>query len=251
LKSQSLRLLILGGATEASKLAAALAGRDDIEAILSLAGRTQRPAPSPVPTRVGGFGGAEGLRAYLSAQRIDAVADATHPFAAQMSRHAAEACGSTQVPLLIFSRPPWPREDGDRWIEVATMDEAARALGDKPRHVFLTQGRLQLGAFAAAPQHRYLVRAIERPEAIDALPRHRLILARGPFALSDEEALMRKEKIDILVSKNSGGAATYAKIAAARNLGLPVAMVQRPAKPDVARTSELGEVLAWLARIRS
>lgn len=246
MKSKPLRLLILGGTTEASRLASAIADRAEIAPILSLAGRTQQPAPSPIPTRVGGFGGAEGLRAYLSAERIDAVVDATHPFAAQMSHHAAEACGPMRVPLLIFTRPPWPREDGDRWIEVATMDEAARGLGAEPRHVFLTQGRLQLGAFAAAPQHRYLVRAIERPEAIDALPRHRLILARGPFSLSDEEALMRQEKVDVLVSKNSGGAATYAKIAAARSLGLPVVMVQRPAKLDVARTSELGEVLDWL-----
>jgi precorrin-6A/cobalt-precorrin-6A reductase len=250
LKSQPLRLLILGGTAEASQLVAAMAGRAEIAPILSLAGRTQRPAASPVPMRVGGFGGAEGLRAYLGAEAIEAVVDATHPFAAQMSRHAAEACGALQVPLLIFTRPPWQREDGDRWIEVATMDEAAHALGAEPRHVFLTQGRLQLGAFAGAPQHRYLVRAIERPDAIDALPRHRLILARGPFDLEDEEALMRQEKIDIVVSKNSGGAATYAKIAAARRLGLSVVMVRRPGKPDVARTSELGEVLDWLMRVR-
>jgi precorrin-6A/cobalt-precorrin-6A reductase len=242
-----LRLLILGGTAEASALAAAVAGRADVEAILSLAGRTQRPAPSPVPTRIGGFGGADRLRAYLKAERIDALIDATHPFAAQMSRHAAEACEATRVPLLAFTRPPWERRDGDRWIDVETMDEAAHALGREPRNVFLTQGRLQLGAFDVAPQHRYLVRAIERPMEIDALPRHRLILARGPFRLADEEALMRDENIAFVVSKNSGGAATYAKIEAARNLGVAVVMVRRPARPVVEQTTRLEQVLAWLS----
>ncbi|WP_158815611.1 cobalt-precorrin-6A reductase [Methylocapsa sp. S129] len=241
-----MRLLILGGTTEASVLADAIAGRADIAAVLSLAGRTRSPAPSPIPTRIGGFGGAEGLSAYLDAEHIDAVVDATHPFAAQMSRHAAEACRAAKLPLLIFTRPPWERQSGDRWIDVATMEEAARTLGDIPRNVFLTQGRLQLGAFAGARHHRYIVRAIERPDKIDALPRHRLILARGPFRFADEEALMRAESIEFLVSKNSGGEATYAKIEAARNLGLPVVMVRRPAKPDVERTTRLEEVLAWL-----
>jgi precorrin-6A/cobalt-precorrin-6A reductase len=241
----SMRLLILGGATEASALAAAVAEREDIEAILSLAGRT-RPAPAPIPMRVGGFGGVAGLRAYLEATRIDVVIDATHPFAAQMSRHAAEACATAKIPLLAFTRPPWRGEAGDRWIEVDTMAEAVDALGSAPRNVFLTQGRQQLGGFAAAPQHRYLVRAIERPDTIDALPHHRLILARGPFKLHDEEALMREERIELVVAKNSGGEATYAKIEAARNLALPVVIVRRPAKPAVAEVERLAEVLDWI-----
>jgi precorrin-6A/cobalt-precorrin-6A reductase len=218
--------------------------------MLSLAGRTQEPAHSPIPTRTGRFGGVEGLRAYLAAERIHAVVDATHPFAAQMSHHAAEACRAADVPLLAFSRPPWERRDGDRWIEVETMEEAAHALGPVPRNVFLTQGRQQLGAFAAAPQHRYLVRAIERPDEIDALPRHRLILSRGPFSFADEEALMRDEHIEIVVSKNSGGEATYAKIAATRGMGLPVVIVRRPVKPEVERTTQLDEALAWLSRLK-
>jgi precorrin-6A/cobalt-precorrin-6A reductase len=241
-----LRLLILGGTSEASALASALAGRADITATLSLAGRTRDPAPSPISTRTGGLGGAQGLRAYLEDDRIDALIDATHPFAAQMSRHAAEASAAARLPLLIFTRPPWERQSGDRWIEVATIDDAVQALGAVPRHAFLTQGRSQLAAFAAAPQHRYLVRAIEPPIDIDALPDHRLILARGPFALADEEALMREERIDILVSKNSGGAATYAKIEAARRLGLPIVMLRRPDKSDAPQTSALGDVLAWI-----
>jgi precorrin-6A/cobalt-precorrin-6A reductase len=240
-----MRLLILGGTTEASALAAAIAGRDGVEPILSLAGRT-RPAPAPIPMRVGGFGGVEGLRAYLEATRIDAVVDATHPFAAQMSRHTAEACAAAEVPLLAFTRPPWRQTSGDIWIEVDTMAEAAQALGVPPRNVFLTQGRQQLAAFASAPQHRYLVRAIERPDEIDDLPHHRLILARGPFRLADEEALMREEHIEFIVAKNSGGEATYAKIEAARNLALPVVIVRRPAKPPVAHTESLTDVLEWI-----
>jgi precorrin-6A/cobalt-precorrin-6A reductase len=246
-----MRLLILGGSAEASALAAALAGRADIAAILSLAGRTLHPAPSPIPQRIGGFGGPAGLRAFLEAARIDALVDATHPFAARMSRHAAQACPATGVRLLVFTRPPWERRSGDRWIDVETMEAAARALGPAPRRVFLTQGRSQLAAFAGAPQHRYLVRAIERPAEIDALPFHRLILARGPFRLADEEALMRAENIEILVSKNSGGEATYAKIEAARNLGVPVVMAQRPAKPPVAQATRLEQVLAWIETHRA
>jgi precorrin-6A/cobalt-precorrin-6A reductase len=241
-----LRLLILGGTTEASTLVAALGEHKNIEAILSLAGRTQQPARSALQTRIGGFGGAAGLRTYLEAERIGAIIDATHPFAAQMSRHAAEASEAASVPLLAFTRPEWRRQEGDRWIDVATMEDAARALGREPRIVFLTQGRLQLAAFAGAPQHRYIVRAIERPAEIDALPSHRLILARGPFRLTDEEALMRSEGVEIIVSKNSGGDATYAKIEAARNLRLPIVMLHRPVKPTVAQTTRVEEALAWV-----
>ena len=244
--NEPMRLLVLGGTAQASALADALADRAGVAATLSLAGRTQDPAPSRVPMRIGGFGGVEGLRAYLKTERIDAIVDATHPFAAQMSRHAAQACVAAAVPLLAFTRPPWARQSGDHWIEVDTMDAAARTLGAVPRDVFLAQGRLQLAAFAAAPQHRYLVRAIERPPDIDALPHHRLILSRGPFKLAEEEALMREANIAILVSKNSGGGATYAKIEAARRLGLPVVMVRRPAKPPIAQTARLEEVLGWI-----
>lgn len=241
-----MRLLILGGTTESNALVAALAGRSDVEAILSLAGRTQHPAGSALPVRSGGFGGVTGLCAYLTAERIDAVIDATHPFAAQMSRHADEACQAAKIPLLAFTRAAWTAQDGDRWIEVDTMADAARALGEKPRNVFLTQGRQQLAAFAGAPQHRYLVRAIERPAEIGALPSHRLILARGPFRLADEEALMRGEAIEFVVAKNSGGDATYAKIEAARNLGISVVIARRPAKPSVAQTTRLADALAWI-----
>ncbi|MBV8664296.1 MAG: cobalt-precorrin-6A reductase [Hyphomicrobiales bacterium] len=241
-----MRLLILGGTTEASQLARALAERPDIAATLSLAGRTQSPLAPPIPYRVGGFGGIEGLRAYLRSERIDAVVDATHPFAAQMSLNAEAACRLEGAPLVVFTRPAWVRQPGDVWTEVERVEDAVAALGDAPRNVFLTQGRLQLGAFRAAPQHLYVVRAIDPPEAIAALPRHRLILARGPFRLEDELALLREQAIDILVTKNSGGAATYPKIEAARRLGVKVVMLERPKGGQAPRVGDLKEALAWI-----
>jgi precorrin-6A/cobalt-precorrin-6A reductase len=249
---QPLRLLILGGTGEASALAASLARREDVAAIVSLAGRTQNPALSALPTRIGGFGGVAGLREYLQTDGIDAVIDATHPFAAQMSRHAAEACAAGGVALLRFTRPPWAPVGGDNWIEVAGIEAAVAALGEAPRRVLLTQGRMQVAAFARAPQHHYVVRAIEPPADLSTLPSHRLILARGPFVLAQEEALLREERIELLVSKNSGGAATHAKIEAARLLAVPVVMLSRPALPDVERTHSLGAVMEWIeARLPS
>ena len=218
--------------------------------VLSLAGATANPARSPIPQRIGGFGGAEGLAAYLAAERIGAVVDATHPFASRMSANAVAACRATDTPLVVFTRPPWTPEPGDRWIQVATMDDAARALGAEPRTVFLTQGRLQLAAFARAPQHRYIVRAIDRPAEIDALPNCQLILARGPFSLADELALMKHERIEALVTKNSGGGATYAKIEAARALGIEVVIVRRPPPPEAETVHDLDAVMSWIAAHR-
>ena len=221
-----------------------------MRAILSLAGATANPAPVPIPQRVGGFGGPEGLAAYLQAERIDAVVDATHPFASRMSANAMAGCSATNTPLVVFTRPPWVREPGDRWIEVATMDDAVAALGLRPKAVFLTQGRLQLTAFTRAPQHRYVVRAIDRPAAIDALPKCKLILARGPFSLADELALMQREQIEALVTKNSGGPATYAKIVAARALDIEVVIMRQPPAPETETLHDLDAVLAWIAAHR-
>jgi precorrin-6A/cobalt-precorrin-6A reductase len=240
------RILILGGTTQASELARALAGRVDVKPLLSLAGRTQNPAPAPIPCRIGGFGGAEGLATFLRDEKFAVLIDATHPFAARISANAHAASAASGVPLLVFSRPAWAPGEGDCWREVASMDEAVAALGEKPRRVFLTQGRLQLAAFAAAPQHYYLVRAIDEPEVLRLLPRHRFISARGPFALDDERALMRDEKIEILVSKNSGGRATAAKLVAARELNIPVILVARPQGDGATEASRLDEVLAWI-----
>jgi precorrin-6A/cobalt-precorrin-6A reductase len=241
-----LRLLILGGTSEASALAAALATHAGIAPILSLAGRTANPKPAPVPARAGGFGGVEGLRAYLREHAIGAVVDATHPFAGRISANAAMACAAEAVPLLVFTRPPWPRETGDDWTEVDTMEAAAGALGSERRVVFLTQGRLQVAAFARAPHHRYIVRTIDRPGEIDALPDAKWILARGPFTLAGEERIMREECVETLVTKNSGGAATYPKIEAARRLGVKVVMVGRPAAPEVETVTGLAAALAWI-----
>ena len=176
--------------------------------------------------------------------------DATHPFAARISGNAVAACRAAQTPLVVFTRPPWTREPGDRWIDAATMEDAADALGAQPKTVFLTQGRLQLAAFLCAPQHRYVVRSIERPAEIDALPDCRLILARGPFSLADELALMRSERVEALVTKNSGGRATYAKIEAARMLGIEVVIVRRPAAPEAETLHDLDAVVSWIAAQR-
>ncbi len=241
-----MRVLVLGGTTEASKLARALAERGDIDATLSLAGRTVDPLAQPIPTRIGGFGGVEGQAAYLRDNRIDAVIDATHPFAAQISRHAAEAARLTGTPIVAYVRPAWARVAGDRWIEVGDLDAAVAVLGAASRRVLLTTGRLGLSHFEAAPQHHYLIRTIDHPGDLPGLPDHTLLLDRGPFDLAAERRLMREARIDVVVTKNSGGAATYPKIVAARELGLPVVIVQPPVRPDVAQVHDVAAVMAFL-----
>ena len=176
--------------------------------------------------------------------------DATHPFAARMSANALAAADATGTPLVVFTRSPWARQEGDRWIEVVTIDDAAEALGTERKTVFLTQGRLQLAAFTKAPQHRYIVRAIDRPAGIDTLPHCKLILARGPFALDDELELMRDERVEALVTKNSGGRGTYAKIEAARTLGVIVVMVRRPKAPEAETLYDLDAVMTWIGAHR-
>ncbi len=246
-----MRILVLGGTTEATRLAKALADRPDFEATLSLAGRTEAPAAQPIPTRIGGFGGAEGLAAWLVEHRIEALVDATHPFAAQISRNAAAAARVTGTPIVAFVRPPWRREPGDDWREVETLEDAARAIGETPKRVLLTSGRLGLASFVVAPQHHYVIRTIDPPEAevLALLPDHALLFDRGPFDLAAERALMRRERIEVVVTKNSGGAATYPKIVAARELGLPVVIQQPPARPDVPQVHDVASVFAFLESI--
>lgn len=243
-----MRILILGGTTEATALARHLAGRADIHAELSFAGRTRNPVAPPIPFRVGGFGGVAGLQAYLTEHRVAAVVDATHPFAAQMSRHAVAACHGLGVPVAGFSRPPWIEQSGDRWTRVADMAAAVQALGAQARRVFLTVGGVQLGAFAQAPWHWYLVRTIDPPVGLHV---QRLILARGPFAVEAEIALMQAERIDVLVTKNSGGAATSAKIAAARALGIEVVIVDRPPPEAYPMFERVADVMAWIENHRA
>ncbi len=242
------RVLVLGGSSEATALATALAGKAAIDATLSLAGRTSSPLVQALPTRIGGFGGIDGLAAYLVAEKIDILVDATHPFAAQISRHAREAAVRAGCRLIAVGRPPWRPLPGDAWREVADIDAAVDALGPAPRRAFLTVGRLQLAAFAARPQHHYLVRTIDAVGP-DLLPGAEFIAARGPFDVADEERLIRDHRIEVLVTKNSGGAATAGKLEAARRLGLSVILVRRPqaAGPMIGVGDALGAIEAHRA----
>ena len=242
-----MHVLILGGTTEGTALTRALAGRPDLDPVLSLAGRTRAPVLPATAHRVGGFGGAEGLSRYLAEERIAAVVDATHPFAARISVNAALACGERGVPLARFTRPPWSLQPGDRWTVVPDLPAAAHALGEAPRRVLLTVGRLGLAAFRAAPQHRYVIRTIDPPDATDLPPEHALVFDRGPFRFDDEEALMRRERIEVVVTKNSGGTAARAKLDAARALGLEVILAERPPAPaGVATFERIEALLAWI-----
>jgi precorrin-6A/cobalt-precorrin-6A reductase len=238
------KILILGGTADARQIAVALAARSDCAVILSLAGRTEKPVAQGVPVRVGGFGGASGLAGYLRGNGIGLLVDATHPYAAQISANAAEAARLAGVPIVALRRPGWERVDGDRWSEVEDVPGAIAALGSAPRHVFLTLGRQEVHAFEAAPQHHYLVRSVDPVDPPLALPHVETILARGPFETADELALLERHGIDALVSKNSGGSATYGKIAAARALGIEVIMVSRPHMPDVPSAPTVHELVA-------
>jgi precorrin-6A/cobalt-precorrin-6A reductase len=239
------KLLILGGTQIARQLAAALAPDPRYRALLSYAGRTENPQLPDLPHRVGGFGGAVGLAQFL--RDYDALVDATHPFAARISSNAVGAAESAGVPLLRLVRPAWQPQPGDRWLDVPDMDGAARALGEVPKRVFLTIGRQEVAAFRRAPQHFYLARSVD---AFDpGLPHAEVLTARGPFSLAHERALLERARIDLLVSKNAGTGATEAKLRAARELGLPVIMVSRPALPAATEVATVEHALSWLARL--
>jgi precorrin-6A/cobalt-precorrin-6A reductase len=238
------RILILGGTTEARRLAERLADRADLAVTLSLAGRTMTPAPQPVPVRLGGFGGSQGLADHIAATRIDVLVDATHPYAATISANAARAAALAKVPLVALRRPAWVAVPGDRWTEVADTAGAVAALGRVPRHVFLALGRQEIAPFAGAPQHRYLVRSVDPVTPPLDVPHAVYVVARGPFADIDEWSLLTRHRIDIIVAKNSGGSATYRKIAAARALGLAVVMLRRPALPQVAAIETVDDAVA-------
>lgn len=219
--------MILGGTSEARLLAEALAARDDCDVLLSLAGRTEKPAMQPVPVRVGGFGGATALAAFLKAGGYDLLIDATHPFAERISANAAFAAEASGIAAIALRRPEWQRRPGDRWRDVQSIPAAIDALGPSPRHVFLATGRQGAHHAEAAPQHHYLIRSVDPVEPPLALANVDYVLDRGPFTLEGECDLLRQHDIDVIVAKNSGGAATYAKIEAARLLGIEVIMVAR------------------------
>ena len=249
--AESKRLLILGGTGEAAALAHRLSRLDDLEIVTSLAGRTRAPAAVPGKTRTGGFGGADGLADYLTDHAIDLVVDATHPYAAQITANGAAACQEVAVPRLLLSRPPWREQRNDRWIRAPDAKSAASVLLEVGRRVFLSTGRQDLAPFAALPSLWFLVRLIDEPSEPLPLENYQLILGRGPFAAADEAALMREHEIHVVLSKNSGGQATYGKIQAARELGLPVVMIDRPALPDGETVHSVDEAAVWVeARCR-
>lgn len=217
-----------------------------LDAVYSYAGRTEAPRAQALPIRVGGFGGAEGLAQFLAQGRFTHVIDATHPFAAQISRNAIAACAATGVPLIALQRPEWHAGPGDLWQCVADNAAAIAALPDQPARVFLAIGRQGLADFAAKPQHHYLLRLVDPPQQALPLPDTAVILARGPFTVEGDTALMRDHAITHILAKNAGGAGAEAKLIAARALGLPVILIDRPVLPhrQVARTVD--QVMGWL-----
>lgn len=243
-----MRILLLGGSTEASALARLLAGDPRFDLILSLAGRTVSPRAQPIAVRSGGFGGVEGLIRYLEEKRIDVLIDATHPFASQMSCNAIEAAKINRTPLLAVERPAWVKLPEDRWIEVPDMAAAVAALGPEPRIVFSGIGSLALAELLAAPQHTYVIRLIDAPVKAPDLPHIRVIQARGPFTAGDDIRLFREHRIEAVLAKNSGGSATVSKIEAARALGLPVMMVARPFIPPRPAVPSAVDAMFWLGR---
>lgn len=238
-------ILILGGTTEASTLARLLAERGE-RATLSYAGRVDNPRPQPVPVRVGGFGGTEGLAGYLRQQGVTHLVDATHPFAANMSGNAVMAARQTGVPLIALTRPAWPAESGDRWTHVPDITSAIAALDGPARRIMLALGRMHADAFAAQPQHFYLLRFVDAPTVLPALPNHHLLVDRGPFDADGDMRLMQDHDIDLILCKNAGGTGAQAKLIAARRLGLPVLMIDRPALPDRMEIHDPRAVLHWL-----
>lgn len=233
-------ILILGGTTEARELAGDLVA--DLSVITSLAGRVRAPAPLPGEVRIGGFGGVDGLVAWLRAKRIDAVVDATHPFAAQMTAHAVVAAERAGVPYLRLDRPGFSPDPV--WTVVPSLPAAAAALTGE--RVFLTTGRQHLDAFARCPQW-FLVRAVDPPTG-PAPARMQVLLDRGPFSVEGERALLREHRIDVLVTKDSGGSATVAKLEAARAEGVQVVLVARPPGPSGVATA--AEAAAWVRALR-
>ncbi|MCP1199800.1 cobalt-precorrin-6A reductase [Notoacmeibacter sp. MSK16QG-6] len=241
-------ILILGGTADARKLASVLA-EQDANVTLSLAGVTLSPRDQGVPTRIGGFGGAEGLAEYLRAKKIDLLIDATHPYAANISRNAAAAALKSQTPLLALRRPAWQPEAADLWHYAGNLEAALEAIGPDPKRLFVALGRKEIAPLATAPQHIYVIRSVDPVEPVLLPPKHKTILDRGPFTLVAERELLEQERIDAIMCKNSGGTAAYAKLLAARKLGLPVHMLTRPALPDVPAASNVEEALRMTSEL--
>ncbi|AIJ15213.1 cobalt-precorrin-6A reductase [Streptomyces violaceoruber] len=248
-----MHVLILGGTTEARRLAELLAAGQPAgpRVTTSLAGRVSAPRTPPGEVRVGGFGGAEGLAAWLREHAVGLLVDATHPFAGTITRNAAHAAATAGVPLLVLRRPGWRPVEGDVWHEAGSLAEAAALLPALGRRVFLTTGRTGLAVFAPLADPWFLVRSVDAPEG-PRPPRTEVLLDRGPFTLDGERELLRRHRIDVLVTKDSGGAATAPKLTAAREAGLPVVVVRRPPVPEGVRVvAEPGQAARWVAEARA
>ncbi len=236
---------MLGGTTEASALAATLAMRGD-DAVLSYAGRVANPKAQPIPMRIGGFGGVEGLVGYLRDHKVTHLIDATHPFAAQMSANAVFAAERAGVAHMALTRPAWSPVDGDRWTRVADIGEAVAVLAGPRRRVMLALGRMHVDAFVVQPQHDYLLRFVDAPDRPPGLPRHHLVVDRGPFDVEGDQRLMATHGVEIIVCKNAGGTGASAKLQAARALGLPVILIDRPVLPARREVHAVADVMRWL-----
>lgn len=241
-------LLILGGTREASALALRLVGTG-MDAVLSYAGAVDTPREQPIPTRTGGFGGVDGLTAYVLDNEITHIVDATHPFAAQISRNAVAVSDRTRVPLLALTRPAWTQVSGDNWLKVPDMTAAVAALRGDPARIFLAIGRTEIASFIAQPQHHYVLRLVDAPKSAPPLADCTVIVDRGPFEIASDKALLREQQIDLIVSKNSGGDGARAKIDAARELGLPVLMIDRPKLPPRLETDSVETAMSWITKV--
>ncbi|HHK74588.1 MAG TPA: cobalt-precorrin-6A reductase [Rhizobiales bacterium] len=242
----SFRILILGGSSEGFQLARQLEDSEKFEPLTSFAGVTKTRRPVAGASRVGGFGGAEGLRDFIQKENIAALLDATHPFASIMKHNAQSAAQMANIPCLHVLRPEWRPREGEEWITVRDMDEAARAIPQGASPTFLTVGRTELAPFARRRDIVFLARVIDAPQNTADFAHLELVLARGPFDVKTDMALFKSRKIACLVSKNSGGESAASKLVCARRLGIPVVMVNRPAPPEGEIAETPAQAVNWL-----
>jgi precorrin-6A/cobalt-precorrin-6A reductase len=240
-------VLVLGGTTEARELAGAL-DQAGLSVVSSLAGRVAHARLPPGEVRIGGFGGADAFATWLLKHGCAAVVDATHPFAERISVMAAAACSSAGVPLVRLERPGWNEQAGDRWEWVDDIAGAARLAGKPGRRILLTIGRQGVAAFAEIRSAWFLIRCVEPPDP-PLPPRSEVLLDRGPYTLHGEVALLDRRAIDLIVTKDSGGPATSAKLQAARLRDLPVIVIRRPPRPNVASVADVASAVAWVHSI--
>lgn len=239
------RILILGGTAEGARIAKIVSIIDGLKLVYSLAGVTKLPNIPNCETRIGGFGGTEGFVQYLTEKNIDRVIDATHPYATRMASHAVSACNECNIPRIKLVRPAWTPVPGDDWRGVANASEAAELVPKISKRVFLATGRKDLLAFEKLSGIWFLLRLVDVPETSISLTNYQLILGRGPFPLEEEISLLQAHKIGVVVLKNSGGS-TYAKIEAARTLGLPAIIIDRPKRPEGLIVESIEDVVSWL-----